>query len=110
MSKNKPDILEESLFNHITDNDVLKWNAASRTFTVGPEILSKADSGQLIMEAKMIRGTMLWPYLVKALQWAGNKAMYEGAETVADMKAGKGILFAARLADKKLANISQLKN
>jgi hypothetical protein len=98
----------DTLFNYITENDVLEWNG--KTFTLGDQILSKADAGQLIQEAKMLKQTHLWPYMLKALQLAGNQAMYEKSVTLEDMKTGKGILLAEKILRMKVDNIAKLKN
>lgn len=106
----KTNLNEEDLFNVITEDDVLEWDTTTKRFKVGDVLLSAAETGNLISEARGIQSSTLWPYMVKALQLAANKLMYENSDNTLDLKSGKMMLYATKLIAKKIQNISELKN
>lgn len=99
--------LLRKLFNTVTENEVLGYHKGKLYFN--GKMLVESDAKQLIVEAKAIQEMLLWEYLTKNMKWLSNKKMYYDSSCDNDMLAGKMMLYAIDLIEKKVKNLPKTK-
>ena len=105
-SKKTQNEVFKSLFNGITEDDVLKFNKGK--FTVGGKELTPDDTYAIISGAKGIRETLVWQQLVKDMKYEANRMMFDTSLKYEDMLAGKMVLWTLDVMEKKLASLSKI--
>lgn len=96
------------LFNGITEEDVIRYNKVTKTYSVGTHQLTDKDLKQLSNEAKSIKDSALWIEMVSSTQLAANKMMYENSKSIEDMYFPKAALWVVDVFKKKLDKLEKL--
>lgn len=107
--KQKEEIVDEALkelFNAVTTNDFLF--AKNGKLHIGNKELTKEQTESLKTQANTILHLELYELLIKQIQIAANRRMFEHSQSWEDMIFGKAVLYVADLMTKKLKHLSDL--
>lgn len=99
--------LVKDLYNGIMVDDV--FQVAAGEVHLNGEKITKEQKEVYRDEALKILHSEIWKEVVKQLQLASNKRMYEKSETTDDMFFGKAMLYNLDLLNKYLNLLSKLK-
>jgi len=95
------------LYNSIGKDDILEQIGAS--WWVGDKEISLAEMKNLKAEAEIFQQSKLWKVLKTDIKYQANQAMYEKAESVNDLVAGKLWLYTLDCFDSRLKELKKIK-
>lgn len=98
--------LMKHLFNTVTEDDVIQ--VVGKYMVVEGRQVTAEFKRELVSGAQSLERLLLWKQMVKEMKHVANKRMYMESTGDADMVAGKWILYAVDVMEKKISNIARL--
>lgn len=95
------------LFNAVTTDDILKYEA--QTLTLNGQPVTNRMVDELRSGAETLKSMYVFQLLMKEMKHAANQRMYQHSKSDADIVFGKAMLYSIDVLEKKIINLSQLK-
>lgn len=98
----------KDLFNAIDENDILQIQG--KTLIYKKEILPANRTVSFAEDAEALKDSKLWKMICNEVKFKANMKMYNKAQNIQDMLAGKAALYVLEVINNKLNKLSSLQN
>jgi hypothetical protein len=99
--------LLKSLFNAVTDDDILSFRGGQ--LFRGKKALNTFEAEELINGAQALQNMRIWKQLTDEMKWIANDRIYNKSITTNDLTFPKAVLYTVDVMSRKLESLSKLK-